>query len=49
MPKEDVIATIEAAFAATPHPGNDFDDISATKYWDEGIVEYFRGTINSKP
>jgi len=43
MPKEDVAARIEAAFADTPSPGTGFEDISATK-WDEGIVEYFRGT-----
>jgi hypothetical protein len=42
MPKEEVAAQIEEAFADTPSPGNGFDDISATK-WDEGIVDYFRG------
>jgi len=36
-------AAIEAAFAGTPAPGDNFEDISATQ-WDEGIVEYFRGT-----
>ncbi len=44
MPKEDVAAQIEAAFADTPSPGTEYDDISATKYDDEGIVDYFRGT-----
>lgn len=44
MPEEEVAAQIEAAFADTPPPGNDFDDISATKYGEEGIVDYFRGT-----
>jgi len=44
MPKADVVARIEAAFADTPSPGTDYDDISATKYDDEGIVDYFRGT-----
>jgi hypothetical protein len=44
MPKEQIAAQIEAAFAETPSPGTDYDDISATKYDDEGIVDYFRGT-----
>jgi len=44
MPKEYVAAQIEAAFADTPSPGSEYDDISATKYDDEGIVDYFRGT-----
>jgi len=44
MPKDDVIAQIEAAFADTPAPSDGYDDISATKYNDEGIVDYFRGT-----
>lgn len=44
MPKEEVAAQIEAAFADTPSPGTEYDDISATKYDDEGIVDYFRGT-----
>jgi hypothetical protein len=44
MPKGDVIAQIEAAFADTPAPGDGYDDISAVKYYDEGIVDYFRGT-----
>ena len=44
MPKEQVAAQIEAAFAATPSPGTEYDDISATKYDDEGIVDYFRDT-----
>lgn len=43
MPKENVAARIEAAFADTPSPGNAFEDISSTQD-DEGIVEYFRGT-----
>jgi hypothetical protein len=43
MPKEQVAAQIEAAFADTPAPGDDFDDISATQ-WDEGIAAYFKGT-----
>ena len=34
---------IEEAFADTPYPGDAFEAISATPY-DEGIVEYFRGT-----
>jgi hypothetical protein len=42
MSKDDVTAQIEAAFADTPSPGEDFKDISATE-WDEGIVDYFRG------
>jgi hypothetical protein len=44
MPKEDVIARIEAAFRDTPSPGSEYDDIAIVKYWDEGIVDYFRGT-----
>jgi hypothetical protein len=36
-------AAIETAFADTPAPGDNFEDISATQ-WDEGIVDYFRGT-----
>jgi len=44
MPKEDVIAQIEAAFQETPLPGDGYDDITVVKYWDEGIVDYFRGT-----
>jgi len=44
MPKDDVIAQIEAAFADTPPPGDGYDDISAVNYYDEGIVDYFRGT-----
>src|SRR5437773_5875248 len=44
MPKEEVVVQIEAAFADTPSPGNESHDISATKYWDEAIVDYFRGT-----
>ena len=43
MPKEEVAGQIEAAFADTPSPGTEYDDISATKYDDEGIVDYFRG------
>src|SRR5438105_12393788 len=43
MPKEDIAARIEAAFADTPSPGTEFGDIAATQ-WDEGIVEYFRGS-----
>ena len=42
MPKAEVAAQIEAAFEDTPSPGNNFEDISATKC-DEGIVDYFRG------
>jgi len=42
MGKEEVAAQIEAAFADTPSPGDDFEDISVTE-WDEGIVDYFRG------
>jgi hypothetical protein len=45
MSKEEVAARIEAAFADTPSPGTEFDDISATKYDEEGIVDYFRGTM----
>jgi hypothetical protein len=44
MPEKEVVARIEAAFADTPSPGTGYDDISATKYDDEGIVDYFRGT-----
>jgi len=44
MSKEEVIGKIEAAFDDTPSPGKEYDDISATKYWDEGTVDYFRGT-----
>ena len=44
MTREVIVAQIEAAFADTPSPGTDYDDISATKYDDEGIVDYFRGT-----
>jgi hypothetical protein len=44
MPKEEVIAQIEAAFADTPAPGDKFEDISATSYGEEGVVDYFRGT-----
>src|SRR5258705_7536511 len=43
MTEAELRAKIEAAFADTPPPGNDFNDISATQ-WDEGIVDYFRGT-----
>jgi hypothetical protein len=43
MAKEEVAAQIEAAFADTPSPGKEYGDISATKYDDEGIVDYFRG------
>jgi hypothetical protein len=43
MPEEEVAAQIEAAFADTPAPGGEFDDISASMD-DEGIVDYFRGT-----
>jgi hypothetical protein len=43
MPTQDTVRLIETAFASTPSPGADFDNISATKQ-DEGIVEYFRGT-----
>ena len=42
MPEKEVAAQIEAAFADTPSPGTEFDDISATKH-DEDIVDYFRG------
>jgi hypothetical protein len=42
MSTEDVAAKIEAAFADTPSPGTEFEDISATMN-DEGIVKYFRG------
>lgn len=44
MTKEEIAAKIEAAFADTPSPGTEYDDISATKYDDEGIVDYFRAT-----
>jgi hypothetical protein len=44
MPHPDVASLIETAFADTPRPGDAFDDISATKQDDEGIVDYFRGT-----
>jgi hypothetical protein len=43
MTEDDLRQMIEAAFADTPSPGANFDDISATE-WDEGIVDYFRGT-----
>ena len=43
MTEAELRPVIETAFADTPSPGNDFDDISATQ-WDEGIVDYFRGT-----
>jgi len=43
MPRQDVASLIESAFGETPSPGERFEDISATK-WDEGIVDYFRGT-----
>lgn len=39
----EVRRKIEAAFVDTPYPGNGYDDISATRQDDEGIVEYFRG------
>jgi hypothetical protein len=42
MPKEEVRRQIEAAFADTPAPGREFEDISASMD-DEGIVAYFRG------
>jgi len=38
-----VRSIVESAFADTPAPGNNFDDISATMD-DEGIVDFFRGT-----
>jgi hypothetical protein len=44
MPREQVAAQIEAAFADAPSPGTEYDEISKTKYDDEGIVDYFRGT-----
>jgi hypothetical protein len=44
MPKDDAVAQIETAFADTPAPGNEFDDISATSYGEDGTVDYFRGT-----
>jgi hypothetical protein len=43
MRNDQLADKIEAAFANTPHPGSDFGDISSTQ-WDEGIVDYFRGT-----
>jgi hypothetical protein len=43
MPTE-LTTRIKAAFADTPSPGTENDDISATKYDDEGVVDYFRGT-----
>ncbi len=42
MPKEEVRLKIESAFADTPAPGREFNDISASSD-DEGIVAYFRG------
>ncbi|MDB6147819.1 MAG: hypothetical protein JWO45_1483 [Spartobacteria bacterium] len=42
MTKEAVRRQIEAAFADTPAPGKEFEDISASMD-DEGIVAYFRG------
>lgn len=42
MPKEELRRQIEAAFADTPAPGKEFEDISASMD-DEGIVAYFRG------
>jgi hypothetical protein len=41
MTVAEIKNVIECAFANTPHPGNNFSDISATR-WDEGIVDYFR-------
>jgi hypothetical protein len=41
---EAVRRQIESAFADTPYPGDGYDDISATRQDDEGIVDYFRGT-----
>ena len=41
MTVAEIKNVIERAFAETPHPGNNFSDISATQ-WDEGIVDYFR-------
>src|SRR5688572_26710362 len=43
MAAAEVRAQIEAAFAATPHPGRAFAAISATLD-DEGIVAYFGAT-----
>src|SRR5688572_30644376 len=43
MTKAELRAAIETAFADTPPPDDSFEDISATQ-WDEGIVDYFRGT-----
>lgn len=43
MTQAELKAAIEAAFAGTPAPGENFEDISATQ-WDEGIVDYFKGT-----
>jgi hypothetical protein len=43
MTEAELKAKIEAAFSDTPSPGGNFDDISGTQ-WDEGIVDYFRGT-----
>lgn len=37
MTEADIMAKIEAAIADTPPPGNEYDDIPPTKYWDEGM------------
>lgn len=43
MQIEALRVKIEHAFDATPYPGDEFEDISAT-HVDEGIVGYFRST-----
>lgn len=43
MTQAELKVAIESAFADTPAPGDSFEDISTTQ-WDEGIVEYFKGT-----
>lgn len=43
MTTDELRATIEQAFADTPHPGRTFAEVSASLN-DEGIVAYFRDT-----
>ena len=40
----EVIIAIKKGFADTPYPGSRRIDISATKYDDEGVYEYFVGS-----
>ncbi|MFC4994841.1 DUF6714 family protein [Rubritalea tangerina] len=39
-----LIDNIKSAFKNTPYPGSEYSDISATRYDDEGVHQYFKNS-----